>query len=476
MRKLRTGTALLGQFATLSFIFIALISAALSLAISYYLRKDLLEREWGATADFIRTEAQQNLTASDFADPASATAEARFRRLYQQAVMMPEIVRVKIYDGEGRVIWSDEPRLIGERFSNNPQLAAALAGRRTVNLEGADEKNENVFERDQRELVEVYVPIVFQNDSRVLGVVETYKQPGQVFLNIRRGQLTVVSLALAGGALLYLSLFWIVRRAGQRIDVQHQALQQRSRELTQANDELRSVQVQLVESERMAAIGEVVAAVAHGIRNPLANIRASAQVALLDCTDCAESSLGPKSMGNIIAEVDRLEGRLKELLTFLRPAERRSQPVDLNEIIQSARDLAASRAAAGRVVVEEDLASSLPPITGDPMLLEQVFVNLIANAIEAMPDGGRIKLVSGSEQVNGTAQLFAEVRDTGPGIAPDEVARVFRLFYTTKAQGTGLGLAIAKKFTEAHGGAIAVETRPGEGAAFRVTLPVRTGN
>lgn len=106
------------------------------------------------------------------------------------------------------------------------------------------------------------------------------------------------------------------------------------------------------------------------------------------------------------------------------------------------------------------------------MLLEQVFMNLIGNAIEATSEGETITVVTGVDRRNGSLEVFAEIRDTGKGIAPEEIPRIFDLFYTTKAQGTGVGLALAKKFIEAHGGTIAVVSSPGEGATFRVLFPV----
>jgi signal transduction histidine kinase len=471
----QTGRALIRRFAVLSLIVIGLITLALSMIISHYLRKDLLEREWGVTADYVRTEILYHLTPSDFEAPRSKTAQEHFERFYEQTVMMPEIIRVKIYDAAGAVVWSDEPRLIGQRFPDNPHLVSALTGRTMVNLDPGEGKGENIYEpTESARLVEVYVPVVFPGTGRVAGVVETYKMPKKVFAGIRKGQLAVVSTAVAGGFLLYLSLFWIVRRAARRIDEQHQSLENRRRELTLANQELQAVQGQLVAAERMAAIGEVVTAVAHGIRNPLANIRASAQVASLDCRECAASSLAPRNLANIMAEVDRLEGRLRELLQFVRPAERHSGPLDLNTVLNESLEMMAGRIAKARLRLDKQLNATLPPIMGNAMILEQVFLSLIGNAIEAIPGGdGMITLTTGTTTVNGgTPAVFVEVRDTGIGIPPEDLAKIFEPFHTTKAQGTGLGLAIARKFTEAHGGTIAVTSRPGDGTTFRVTFPV----
>jgi signal transduction histidine kinase len=491
LSRWRSGATLTRQFAVLSFIVIALITVALSLTISASLRRDLLEREWGITADYIRTGILYHLSPSDLARPRSRKAREHFETLYQQAVMMPEIVRIKIYDGEAAVVWSDEPRLIGQRFADNPHLANALAGRTTVNLQRGGAKTGNLFERNEfARVVEVYVPIMFPGASRVVGVVEAYKMPRQVFASIRRGQMAVVGTAGMGGLLLYGSLFWIVRRAARRIQEQHQALEERTQALTSANQELRAVQAQLLEAERMAAIGEVVTAVAHGIRNPLANIRASAQVASLDCQEAGGTGRAAGNLANIMAEVDRLEGRLRELLQFVRPAGRPTDPVDLNAVLSGSLEMMAGRIAKANLRLDRRLAPELPPIRGNAMLLEQVFLSLIGNAIEAIPGGeGTITVTTGvmDRTPDGSGRqaacdpgggrlpsVFVEVRDDGVGIPPEVLPNIFEPFHTTKAQGTGLGLAIAKKFTEAQGGTIAVTSRPGEGAAFRVTFPVPT--
>ncbi len=387
---------------------------------------------------------------------------------------MPEIVRVKIYDANMTVVWSDERRLIGQRFPDNTHLAGAIAGRTTVNIKTGARNGENLYEREEQfaHLVEVYVPVAFPGQMQISGVVETYKRPDAVFANIRRGRMTVLATALGGGAFLYLSLFWIVRRAGRRIDEQREMEKTRSQELAAANRQLRDVQAQLLEAERMAAIGEVVTAVAHGIRNPLANIRASAQVAELDCRT-ARCGDAPRHLGNVMAEVDRLEGRLKELLNFVRPAGRSLSPVDVNEILQGATELVGGRLPERGIDVEKRLDPALPMILGDRMLLEQVFLSLLGNAIEAMSETpGTLTLVTGTDRRgDGRADVVVEIRDTGVGMPAGELPKIFEPFYTTKAQGTGLGLAIARKFIKAQGGAVTVTSRPGEGTCFQVTFP-----
>jgi two-component system sensor histidine kinase HydH len=467
----REGGALIGRFAVLSFLVIAVTTAVLSYVLASSLERDMLAREWQVTGTYVRLEAARFLRPGDFASPRDDGAEARFREFYEQMMRVPETIRVKVFDTDGTILWSDEARLIGQRFVDNPQLALALHGETIAHLETKATKTENQFETRKR-FVELYVPLVFPPDARVAGIAELYKAPEGVFANIARGRRIVVGTSLAGGVLLWASLFGIVRAAGRRIERQHRDLQQQSRELAAANDELRTVQEQLVAAERLAAVGEVVAAVAHGIRNPLANVRASAQLALLDCRQCSPAAAA-ENITHAISEVDRLGARVGDLLRFVRPAERRSERLDLNEVVTETLRLMKERFAAGNVRVVDRLDAAAPPIVADFALLEQALGALVENALDAMNGEGTLTVTTGTEAVG--SRVFVEVTDTGPGIPPASLRDVFTLFYTTKARGTGLGLALAKKFVEGYDGTLTVTSRPGEGARFRATFPVAEG-
>ncbi len=469
-----SGKVLLRQFAFLGLVVIGVITLILSLMVSSVLRRNLLDREWITTADYVRAQILSHLTPAVLAKPDTPEASERFQRFGWQVATMPEVFRVQVYAADGTVLWSEEAQLIGRRVADNPQLNDALAGHTVVNMESGAGKAENVDEASIfARVVEVYVPITFPKASRVAGAVVLYKLPQQVFESIRRSQATAVGTVLICGGLLYVSLFWIVRRAAHRIDEQHRSLERRGQELAQANDDLTAVQGQLLEAERMAAIGEVVTAVAHGIRNPLANIRAAAQVARLGSRDGDQSAPTTKHLASIMTEVDRLESRLKELLQFARPTDRQGAPVDLNALVREAVQMVAGRMATARVSLTRALAPDLPLVRGNAMLLEQVLLSLLANAVEAIPGGGGdIAVTTGTTRMeSGAPAVFVEIADSGVGISAEGLPKLFTPFYTTKAQGTGLGLAIAKKFTEAHGGVIAASSRSGSGAAFRVTLP-----
>src|SRR6266849_468293 len=371
---LRIGRGPVTQFALLSFFVTAATTAALVVVISYHFRQDLLEREWTLTAAYVKKEAQENLVPSDFETPDNPATRARFTQFYQDVVLMPELVRLKIYDADMRVIWSDEPRLIGQRFPNNPELKGALAGRLTVKSEIRERKGENLYESDLS-LAEIYVPIIFDG-SRVMGVVEAYKSPDQVFARVRSIKIIVAATALLGASLLYIALVYIVRRSAVRIEQQQEALEYRSHQLAVANEELRGMQTQLIATERLAAIGEVVTAVAHGIRIPLASIRAAIQVAFLHVPLESRSSAA-HNLANVIQEVDRLEARVKELFQFVEPTKQRQLRLDLNAVVTGALQMIAGRLSSVDVKLVERLAPGLPPITGDAMLLQQAVLNIL---------------------------------------------------------------------------------------------------
>ncbi|MFQ5667565.1 MAG: sensor histidine kinase [Candidatus Binatia bacterium] len=238
--------------------------------------------------------------------------------------------------------------------------------------------------------------------------------------------------------------------------------------LARANEELRAAQSRLIEAERFAAIGELSAAVAHGIRNPVAGIKAAAQFANMELH--AGHPLR-ENIADIISEADKLEARIKTLLDFAKPFEPHPTPCRVDEIVGGAVAFLRNEIAAQGVELVTDLDPALPVVDLDYAQVEQVLLALLSNAVEAMPRGGRATLTARLAAGGGSVQL--EVADTGPGIPADQLPCVFDLFFTTKSSGSGFGLAVAKKIVERHGGTITVESHSGRGSRFRIELPLR---
>jgi signal transduction histidine kinase len=234
-----------------------------------------------------------------------------------------------------------------------------------------------------------------------------------------------------------------------------------------AADVIRQTQSELAEAERLAAVGELASAVAHGIRNPLAGIRSSAEVAREDAAPELRESLD-----DIIGEADRLETRVRTILDFTRPMTLEPVPGDLATFLRGFADEFRRRVPAG-VRVDVDVAPALPAVAFDRSALGEVVETIAVNALEAMPATGTITLRATLEPHDGTGvDAVVSVCDTGPGMDAATARRVFDLFYTTKTAGTGVGLAMAKRLVERQGGTIAVESAPGAGATFRIRLPL----
>jgi signal transduction histidine kinase len=220
--------------------------------------------------------------------------------------------------------------------------------------------------------------------------------------------------------------------------------------------------------ERLAALGEMSAGIAHEIRNPLGAIAGFAELLNRQTTDPSAREL----VREILQEVNNLNRIVTQFLTFVREPQLKSEPADISAIIKGAVEvvMAERRAEKGRPDVRLDLHLVDAPhaVTVDADLLKQALMNLIQNAVEAMPLGGAL----GIRLETRASWLLISVSDTGQGISPEDRRRLFDPFFTTKTEGTGLGLAITHRLIQAHGGRIEVESQPGRGACFTVWLPI----
>lgn len=229
------------------------------------------------------------------------------------------------------------------------------------------------------------------------------------------------------------------------------------------------------ERDRLAALGEMAAGLAHEIRNPLGAIKGAAQY------------LDPERLGGeegefvqvIIEEVDRLNGVVTQFLDYARPLKSAPHPIDVNDVVERTLRLV-QNALPENVAVVAHLDPALPRAHSDAEQLKQVVINLLQNAVQAMPGGGRLTISTGLPaedgggfrlRSRGPEQVEVRVRDTGPGIAEQDREHVFVPFYTTKEKGTGLGLAISQRIVRSHGGNISLQSRTGEGTEFVIRLP-----
>lgn len=232
--------------------------------------------------------------------------------------------------------------------------------------------------------------------------------------------------------------------------------------------------------DRLAAVGEMAAVMAHEIKNPLAGIEVLAGLLRRKAPDNADVQALVK---DIISEAKLANAIVKEVLAFVRPVRLQVDRTSLAEAVASALVLADGKATRGSIMVETRLPDHLPPLGADQHQLTQVFANLLINAYEALDGRGRIVIsaalartaAEGALLPDGqqpVATVLVDVADDGPGMTAEVAEKIFNPFFTTKAQGSGLGLAIVRKIIDAHEGRIDMSTTDGRGTRFRVTLPV----
>jgi two-component system sensor histidine kinase AtoS len=221
--------------------------------------------------------------------------------------------------------------------------------------------------------------------------------------------------------------------------------------------------------EQMKVVGELAAGLAHEIKNPLAGMKVSIEVLLqeLDLSDADREILR-----RVTDEILRIELLMRELLNFARPPRPQLDIVNINKVLDKAAILSGKNPSFSSVKVIKEYDNRAPGTMADPLQLQQVFMNLLLNAAEAMPGGGTLLLKTLYDENSNSLHIM--ISDSGKGIDGKAMARIFQPFFTTKAKGTGLGLAITKRLIEQHEGNISVLNNPGGGTTFRILLPVKT--
>ena len=431
------------RFLCLSLLVIAVVTIVSSILLSRFLTTRLLMQDAESMRAFVHSIVKVEQAGNYFLG--RQAVDGNIEEFFNHLASMPDVARANVYATDRRLLWSSNPGIIGQRFSLNPELEQALAGRLQISsgMVGADDKPEHVaLGSSQLRFVEIYIPVTQDETGDVIGAVEIYRLPNALFATIAQGRRIIWISAVLAGCFLLATLFGMVRRADLVI---------------------RSQQERLVETETLSALGEVASAVAHGIRNPLAAIRSSAEL-WHDARDAGVQ----ESARDIMSEVDRLEKWVRELLTYSQPLEDQMTAVALPPIIEESVTGFARESERREVSIKVRVNDSLPRIAGDPALLMQAFNNLIANALDATGPGGEITVMaSGASDRRHVEVAFT---DNGAGIAPDRMARVGSSFYTTKHKGLGVRLALVRRIVKRSGGQVVIDSKQGAGTTVTLIL------
>ena len=280
----------------------------------------------------------------------------------------------------------------------------------------------------------------------MFSVIQVYKEPKDLMARMNRSFVSLWIVTAFGGVAIYVSLFWLVRHASRLLDEQ---------------------QRKLLEHEALALLGEMSSAVAHSLRNPLASIRSSAELA----QEVAPGSLH-KNLGDIITQVDRMSSWVRELLISVRPLSGDLEAVDLGAAIDDALASYEPQTRHAGIQIEWH-KTSVSRVVSHPVLLQQLLGSILYNAIEAMPNGGCLR-IRAEPDARGN-QIKLTVSDTGVGMSPAMLEMAFKPFHTTKRCGLGVGLVLVRKIIERFGGTITMDSRENAGTDVRLTFRTTTG-
>ncbi|MHC8354680.1 sensor histidine kinase [Pseudomonas sp. LB3P81] len=458
---------LLRWFSFGSFFIIAAVALGLGYISTRFVVEESIERDSMLTAQFVQAigdaeirhaSINPNRTMGEMLDPRQDNAypdvdpgarAASRTEFLEHVELLPDILLATVYALDRTVVWSTNPELIGVRIEDDEELDESFEMKEAVSTSYHEIDEERPEQRLLREpeylFIENYIPMFNADKSKVIAMVEVYKEPADLVARIQRGFKAIWLATLIGGAVIYLGLFWIVWRAAKLLESQ---------------------QKQLIANETFVALGEMSSAVAHSLRNPLANIRSSAELAQEIASQNAQ-----KNIGDIINQVDRMSRWVRELLVSLRPMNDEYETVDLVLAIDDT--LSAFDALIDRSSVEVRFTpNTCPPVVSQQVLLTQILNSLFANALEAMPKGGVLTIDIESTQ---PGHMRMTLSDTGAGMTKQQQQMVFKPFFTTKQGGLGVGLALVKRIMERFEGSVELTSQEQQGTRVSLNFKVATG-
>lgn len=455
--SMETGLTPLQRFSILTFAAMALFGAIFGWLVARAIEQNMIERSRHLSAQYISDVVKREFSEVELETPQVAAAYEHFSRKVEKLVFGPHVSRVKFWNRNHQVVWSDDQRLIGSTFPDNHELKEALEGQIAAEVSSL-KKGENQLEAHQGELLELYVPIRKNANGPVIAVVEVYQGLGGLSADIAHQKRLVWMATGISFLLLYILLFGIFRQASVRIDRQN-------REKTAMHD-------RLIEAERQQMVATIAASIGHELNNTLTSMMMISELAQSDRPGQDTLQKFARHMPPLI---QRLQTFGKNLLAIGQPPKPSFTPLPINNLLHRVIGLLGESGMLKRYTVVLELAPELPEITGDQSLLEQVITNLAINSSHAMEHGGTLTVRSRLSVDRKSIDI--EIIDTGHGIKKENLDKIFEPFFTTKepGKGTGLGMYVVKQIIEQHSGTISVDSSEGSGTTMRITLPVDQG-
>ena len=370
-----------------------------------------------------------------------------------------KVETVNIYDIDNTISYSFDPAVIGKKDIGGKSYEDAIAGKSMSKLLRRGNWIELFFGFPKDSKLITFAPLRAEQplsriSGPVLGVVEIVQDLSEDYKAIFDFQIRVVITCTVVMGILFLVLLFVVKR-GEGI-IERRALER-----------LR-LKEQLNRAEHLSSLGEMVAVISHEIRNPLGIIRSSSEL-----LEKKMAQLDPaNSVPSIIVEESvRLNSIITDFLDFAKPRELHTTTLKIEEILEKNINFIAAKIDKEGYIINKHFNSNFPEITADADMLYQAFLNILINAMQAMPGGGKIDVETSSN--NNIITILFE--DEGTGIPEELMERIWDPFFTTKEKGTGLGLGIVKNIIESHRGNIQISNRPHHGACVLIEIPIEQG-
>jgi two-component system sensor histidine kinase HydH len=455
---------LLRWFSIVSFFLVSVIAFGLGSFATRFLATESLERDALMSAQFIQTIAKgeirhHGLTGIQLDNPKALAEVGTLSQEVSQSRQrvtsefldylsrLPDSLLINIYSPLRTVVWSTNSQLVGKNIAHNDELEEAFSAKDRVSTKynevDKDRKEQKFFRAPKIFFIESYIPLA-DDQGNILAVVEVYREPVDLIARLNRGH-WIIWLSTMGGLLLYFGVYWVARRASRLLALQ---------------------EAQVVANKTYVGLGEMSTAVAHCMRNPLACIRSSAELA-------QEMNGQParKNIDDILGQVDRMSRWVNELLLCLSPIRGEAQRVEPKAILQTSLDSFSAQLSQSKIQVEIKnlpMYQNMPQVISHPVLLTQILNSVIANAMEAMSAGGKLS-IQASPDVTGQ-WLHLTFDDTGDGTSRRMEMLAFKSLYTTRNGRLGMGLVMVKQIMESFGGDASLIHDPQKGTSVRLSF------
>ncbi|MEW5887813.1 MAG: ATP-binding protein [Pseudomonadota bacterium] len=444
----------------MSLLLIVATLLATSFTQARFFREAVIDREAVIVRDMVHALALRELEVADLERYADAAAQERFARTFSVLKDLSGVVRIKVFNRDGIIVWSDEPRLIGKHVTaHETDLGGAMRGETRAVINPADRPSHAEEDLPAQDLIEFYVPFAIARPDTagetVSGVFSLYRSAKALNFTIRRGLALLWMVKGLGGVILFVSLYWLFRTVYRR---------QRAAESQFAK--LSSEHERIVQMEKLSAIGQMVGEIAHQFNNPLVGVINLAQRA-------ERQTDNPQRVKKLLGEIRRAgehcSGFVQRMLQFTQMSRSEPQPTELGALMRET--VAFFRQTVGdRPDIVLEAPESPVVVEADPILLRHALFNLIHNAAQADPKGPLMVSLAPSPN-EGSGDWELAVADRGPGLAAEAAKKLFTPFFSTRPGGIGLGLSVAQHIAILHGGGIRAEDNPGGGARFVIWLP-----